>query len=402
MEQKHKQTSAFSKIRNGFYKQINQIEKTQRRKLIISALTALLLASILLFSSALIETSGKGKYVYVYGDYEQSISTDLCFDEDIQLIDLNALANYCGITKEEYNYMVTFKVNNTYITLENESKTATINGIKTEMPAKAQIKNGYCLIPLSTVLDSFFGIQMSADNKSASITKSSENMYIIEKNPKIEYATDISRYLEYINSKDEYIFTLVNKQNTVDRTFPEDKDSLIEIPAEYRKAETIYLYKVALGALIPMMNDMYAQNIDDVFVTSAYRRFDKQQSLFDGYVEALMKKYGWSRDKAEAEVSKDTALPGQSEHQTGLCVDFITHSMQGQLDNDFEQTEAFSWLKENAWKYGFVLRYPEDKVNITGYTYESWHYRFVGLDVASIMYQTGLCYEEYLEIFGIK
>ena len=195
MEQKHKQTSAFSKIRNGFYKQISQIEKTQKRKLIISALAALLLASILLFSSALIETSGKGKYVQVYGDYEQSISTDLCFDGDIQLIDLNALANYCGIAKEEANYMATFKVNNTYITIENESKIATINGIKTEMLAKAQIKNGYCLIPLSTVLDSFFGIQMSADNKSASVTKSSENMYIIEKNPKIEYATDISRYL---------------------------------------------------------------------------------------------------------------------------------------------------------------------------------------------------------------
>ena len=400
MEQKHKQTSAFSKIRNGFYKQINQIEKTQRRKLIISALTALLLASILLFSSALIETSGKGKYVYVYGDYEQSISTDLCFDEDIQLIDLNALANYCGITKEEYNYMVTFKVNNTYITLENESKTATINGIKTEMPAKAQIKNGYCLIPLSTVLDSFFGIQMSADNKSASVPKSSENMYIIEKNPKIEYATDISRYLEYINSKYEYIYTLLNKQNPIDEEF--EPSYLVVIPEAYsRKDMQIKLHNVALQALEAMIKDMNENGITDVHVQSAYRTHSYQDMLFNTYIEREMEK-GLSREQATANANKYSAKAEFSEHRTGLCVDFSTKSIGGAVDDIFETTEAFSWLKENAWKYGFVLRYPEDKENITGYMYESWHYRFVGLDVASIMYQTGLCYEEYLEIFGIK
>jgi D-alanyl-D-alanine carboxypeptidase len=83
-------------------------------------------------------------------------------------------------------------------------------------------------------------------------------------------------------------------------------------------------------------------------------------------------------------------------------VDFTTNSIGGAVDDVFETTEAFSWLKENSWKYGFVLRYPEEKENITGYVYESWHYRFVGLEVASIMHQTGLCYEEYLEVFGAK
>ena len=400
MEQRNRKPSAFSKVRRGFYKQVEEKDKKEKRKIIALALASLFLASTLLFIATLIETSGKGKYVYVYGEYEQSINTDLCFIDNVQLIDMNALANYCEFTKEEANNVVTFKINNTHVTFENNSNIASVNGIKKEMPSAALIKNGYCLIPITTTNEILFGVEINAGEKKANISKIKDTMYIFDKNPQIEYASDMSAYLEHINSKDKYIFTLVNKQNTVDRTFPEDKDSLFEIPAEYRKAETIYLYKVALGALIPMMNDMYAQNIDDVFVTSAYRRFDKQQSLFDGYVEDLMKKYGWSRDKAEAEVSKDTALPGQSEHQTGLCVDFITHSMQGQLDNDFEQTEAFAWLKENAWKYGFVLRYPEDKVNITGYTYESWHYRFVGLEVASIMYQTGLCYEEYLQIFG--
>ena len=80
---------------------------------------------------------------------------------------------------------------------------------------------------------------------------------------------------------------------------------------------------------------------------------------------------------------------------------FMTRSMNS-LDNSFENTEAFAWLKENSWKYGFVLRYATEKESKTGYVYESWHYRFVGFEAASIMYQTGLCYEEYLEIFGVK
>ena len=148
------------------------------------------------------------------------------------------------------------------------------------------------------------------------------------------------------------------------------------------------------------MNDMFELGFTDTYVTSAYRRYDKQQQLIDKYVQEFMAQ-GMSYNQALEKVMEDTALPGQSEHQTGLCVDFMTRSMSN-LDNSFAETDVFEWLKENSWKYGFIIRFPEDKTNITGYSYESWHYRFVGLERASIMYQTGLCYEEYLEIFGDK
>lgn len=397
MEQNNKKTSAFSKIRKEFYKQTKEKDKKEKRKLIILGIALFLTASLLLLAATLIETSDKGKYTYVYGDYEQSINDKLCLVDDVRFIDMNALANYCGFTKEESNYIVTYSVNNTYVSFENNSKIATVNGLDKEMPSLAQIKNGYCLIPLSTAREFLFGIEINGDEKQSTINKTRETMYIFDKNPKIEYESDVSQYFEFINSKEEYIFTLVNKQNPADKDFPEDKDSLLEIPAEYRKPDTIYLYKTALGALTPMMDEMFAQGIDDVFVTSAYRRYDKQQQLFDSYVQKYMNEKGCSYDRAYEEVLKDTALPGQSEHQTGLCVDFMTHSMNT-LDNSFEETEAFKWLKENSWKYGFILRYAEDKVNVTGYTYESWHYRFVGLEAASVMYQTGLCYEEYLEL----
>ena len=99
-----------------------------------------------------------------------------------------------------------------------------------------------------------------------------------------------------------------------------------------------------------------------------------------------------------AEASKTSARAGESEHQTGLCFDFITKWMNGNLDERFETTLAFAWLKENAHLYGFILRYPADKVAETEYSYEPWHYRFVGRKAAVEIYHSGMCLEEYLAL----
>ena len=400
MEQRNNKKPTFDKIRKKFYKQVAENDKNEKKKLIISALVVLLLASILLFSASLVETSGKGKYVYLYGNYEQSIRTDVCFVDGNQLIDMNALANYCGFEKEDENAVSTFSVNNTYVTFENNSKIATINGIKKEMPTKAQIKNGYCLVPMSTVAEIVFGIEIQSIKNSTNITKIAENMYIIDRNPEVEYSTDVSQYLEYINSNDEYIFTLLNKQNPIDEEF--EPDDLVAIPSAFsRKDKTIYLQSTAMMALEAMFNNMVADGITDAYIQSSYRSHSYQAMLFNMYIEDEMAN-GLSREEAEIKANKYSARPEYSEHRTGLAVDFTTKSIGGAVDDIFETTEAFTWLKANSWKYGFVLRYPEDKESTTGYMYESWHYRFVGLEVASIMYQTGLCYEEYLAIFGAK
>ena len=107
---------------------------------------------------------------------------------------------------------------------------------------------------------------------------------------------------------------------------------------------------------------------------------------------------GMTREEAEREASSYSARPGESEHQTGLCLDFTTSKMGGQLNESFEKTDAFKWLSQNAYKYGFILRYPKDKVALTGYDYEPWHYRFVGRQAASEMREYGQCLEEYLEM----
>ena len=143
---------------------------------------------------------------------------------------------------------------------------------------------------------------------------------------------------------------------------------------------------------------MRASGITDAYVQSAYRTYSYQKGLFNNYVNTEMAN-GLSYDEAVEKANKYSARPEFSEHRTGLCLDFTTSSIGGVVDDIFETTDAFRWLVENSWKYGFILRYPKDKYDIVQYQYESWHYRFVGLEVASIMHQTGLCYEEYLDTF---
>ena len=105
---------------------------------------------------------------------------------------------------------------------------------------------------------------------------------------------------------------------------------------------------------------------------------------------------GCSREEAEAEAATVVARPGTSEHHTGLCVDLMTTSMR-ELDESFADEAVYPWLLENAWKFGFILRFPEDKTEITGYDYEPWHYRFVGRYDAYMIHSRGLCLEEYVE-----
>jgi D-alanyl-D-alanine carboxypeptidase len=96
---------------------------------------------------------------------------------------------------------------------------------------------------------------------------------------------------------------------------------------------------------------------------------------------------------------KFSAKPGQSEHQTGLAIDITCEAMNYQLDYSFGVTDEGAWVKENAHRFGFIIRYPEGKEDITGYMYEPWHLRYVGVDLAEEVYNSGLTLEEYFETF---
>ena len=128
-------------------------------------------------------------------------------------------------------------------------------------------------------------------------------------------------------------------------------------------------------------------------VISAYRTISKQNSLYNNKVDRLVNA-GYSREDALVEAATAVARPGTSEHHLGLAVDFNS------VEQDFENTKAGKWLRQHASEYGFIMRYPSEKKDITGVIYEPWHFRFVGRKHAAAITQSGLCLEEYLESIG--
>ena len=143
----------------------------------------------------------------------------------------------------------------------------------------------------------------------------------------------------------------------------------------------------------------------DLYVTSAYRSVQKQAENLESYTNSLIAQ-GWSAAEADVQAKKEIALPGCSEHNAGLAMDIVssdywyTHT---DLDESFEELPHFDWLVDNSWKYGFVLSYPKGKEDITGFIYEPWHYRFVGLyhaeRIHNVYAETGefLTVNEYIE-----
>ncbi len=129
-------------------------------------------------------------------------------------------------------------------------------------------------------------------------------------------------------------------------------------------------------------------------VCSAYRTQSKQTYLYNNKI-ARLRNAGYSKAAAIEEAGRWVARPGTSEHQLGLALDIVSSSYQA-LTKKQEKTAEQKWLMEHCWEYGFILRYPSDKGEITGIGYEPWHYRYVGREVALDIRESGLCLEEYL------
>ena len=235
-----------------------------------------------------------------------------------------------------------------------------------------------------------------------------------------DYVTDVDEEI-LMTGKDKKYLLLVNKQHPLGADYePDDMTFFSKEHSYFTKDEE--LESRTAQAILMLMDEMHACGITDVLVTSAYRSYERQTELFNKYVQAeMISEHGFSReafaclgyayiqenyvDKGRTQLSYEdarrvalsySAEQGTSEHQTGLCVDFITEDMHGKLTNIFETKAAFAWLSENAHKFGFILRFPEGKEPITGYTYEPWHYRFVGREAATEIYEDDLTLEEYL------
>lgn len=134
------------------------------------------------------------------------------------------------------------------------------------------------------------------------------------------------------------------------------------------------------------------------YICSAYRTWDDQVYLFDKKVKSFTSK-GYSEAEAKILAAKETAVPGTSEHQLGLAVDILCQSRPW-LDEGQAKTATQQWLMANCHKYGFILRYPKGTTDKTGIIYEPWHYRYVGVEIATEIMSKGITFEEYLGLVG--
>ena len=196
------------------------------------------------------------------------------------------------------------------------------------------------------------------------------------------------------NIDNAWAMFLVNSKNPL----PENYDNMIETEVVFESWREYKLDVRAADYIERMIADAKEDGID-LLVVSAYRTISYQQQNFDNSVEDRMNR-GMSYDDAYADTLKEVALPGESEHNAGLALDIMCEEYQSMDDDGFENTNAFKWLDKHAAEYGFILRYPKGKYDVTGIIYEPWHYRFVGLHFAGEIKKSGLCLEEYYESRG--
>ena len=237
-----------------------------------------------------------------------------------------------------------------------------------------------------------------------------EQKYFLEKN--------LEDYKEYINKNNETdyakVISIVNvhanhKWYQLELNTNEDLGMLMNVNKFYALSETYtpenlknidltYAYgEEGENKLIDYAYDKFLelwQAANDqgfyLMVTSSYRDYESQKEIYDYRVS------NWGERKAD----ETAARPGHSEHQTGLVIDMTSKTEP--LADSFTDSEAYKWLKENAYKYGFIERYPEGKTYLTGYSPESWHWRYVGLEAAKTMHDEDITFDEYYAFYVEK
>ena len=196
---------------------------------------------------------------------------------------------------------------------------------------------------------------------------------------------DIPAYIESKLDPEDAVMQISYKSIDSSKAGTSDPDDLckISIPVS-SEDETYLLRKEAADALQQMYEDAKKEGLE-IAVVSAYRSYEDQKEIYDYYFS----KYD------ELTASRLVSIPGCSEHQLGLSVDLTSKDIIGDEDSFFVDTPEYQWVIKHAHEYGFILRYPDDKTSITGTTNEPWHFRYVGTELAEVLYKENLTLEEY-------
>ena len=275
------------------------------------------------------------------------------------------------------------------------------------------LEKGYSLEDTKTIFAKLSETEQQKlidNDKDDKIISLLEQKYFLEKN--------LEDYKEYINKNNETdyakVISIVNvhanhKWYQLELNTNEDLGMLMNVNKFYALSETYtpenlknidltYAYgEEGENKLIDYAYDKFLelwQAANDqgfyLMVTSSYRDYESQKEIYDYRVST------WGERKAD----ETAARPGHSEHQTGLVIDMTSKTEP--LADSFTDSEAYKWLKENAYKYGFIERYPEGKTYLTGYNPESWHWRYVGLEAAKTMHDEDITFDEYYAFYVEK
>ncbi len=288
------------------------------------------------------------------------------------------------------------------------SKTARINGIDRDLLKPSVTINGstyFTLSDLENILD------IGCDTGPTTLDDEKHKMYVEEllnfKSESYYWPENLLRYIDYKKDHRDlsydkvmaYVNVDVDKECYAGMNPVPDPESITVmcnkhyyLPDNYIPSLMLYmdgtshqLRSEAAEQYCQMQNAANKEGLN-LKIASAYRSYNVQRSLYYGYVQV----YG--NDRA----NEFSARPGHSEHQTGLAIDVVHYSGSRLSQSNFQNTEEYQWLLEHAYKYGFILRYPEGYEDITGYMYEPWHWRYVGLETAAQMHNEGITtLEEY-------
>jgi zinc D-Ala-D-Ala carboxypeptidase len=210
------------------------------------------------------------------------------------------------------------------------------------------------------------------------------NILLVAENSTINHCVDKYKSQIYEIANPEDLTAIINKNFKIPSNYV-PSDLVLLTSEHYPVVQNTFLRRIIIEDLEKMLNAMSDENIN-VLIISGWRSHDGQLAAYNRWVT----KVGTSNAQGYA------ALPGHSEHQLGTVLDFAGFDNNNVRSYMFENTTASNWLKENAYKYGFVMSYPKNSLNITGYNYEPWHYRYVGTEIANKLNANNTTLTEYL------
>ncbi len=426
--------AAINRQRREREKYYTKKRRAATRKLVVTRL--ILFAAVFVIMAAIsaglfflnlnhVSSTDSSRYTYFIGEEKTTLPYGKAVRDGRVYVSFTDVAEMCdlvpmGSKTESLTYVIRGE-NEEKIRFVIGSREVYVNGVEARLGAECYYENDALYVPVSFVDAYFKGLTVEVNenkheveisriitnlNEKGKLPKGEEAEYAslslllqsteaikpldeaaeaMAQMPDLGFVNNLTMYEEYMNpgNTDEYL-VLVSPQHKLDSTYvPQDLYFTDATRQDGRAKQQLRLY--AMMSLEALFMEMKAAGYEDVSVTSAYRSYSYQEQLFNQYLAQYNGDYDY--------VATFSNPPGSSEHQTGLCVDM--HNLPG-ADVSFANEPAYTWLRENCWKFGFILRYPQDKTEITGISFEPWHYRFVGRYHAQRMYQSGMCLEEYV------